>query len=80
MRGWACRAPWRNLGVPCRTLPHLAATLASLGTAGVEVLNMTVCLTHLNPHDVRRRLDEARAIARRTLPLPLPLPPPSPSP
>ena len=26
---------------------------------------MTVCLTHLNPHDVRRRLDEARAIAQR---------------
>ena len=35
------------------------------GLLCVDVLSLTLCLTHLNPHDVRRRLGEARAIAQR---------------
>ena len=38
------------------------------GLLCVDVLNMTLCVTHLNPHDVGRRLSEARAIVRRVPP------------
>ncbi|MFL2731915.1 MAG: endonuclease/exonuclease/phosphatase family protein [Gammaproteobacteria bacterium] len=38
------------------------------GLLCVDVLNMTLCVTHLNPHDVGRRLGEARAIVRRVPP------------
>lgn len=35
------------------------------GLLCVEVLALTLCITHLNPHDVQRRLREAREIAQR---------------
>lgn len=50
---------------PLRLLATVTGSQFAHGLLCVEVLNMTVCLTHLNPHDVRRRLGEARAIAQR---------------
>jgi len=35
------------------------------GMLCARVLGVALCVTHLNPHDVRRRADEARAIVKR---------------
>lgn len=58
--GLLSKHPLRVLSAARETADHFAH-----GMLCAEVLNMTLCVTHLNPHDVRRRLGEARTIAQR---------------
>jgi exodeoxyribonuclease III len=62
------KSPYR-LGILSRhPLSLLAADTGHTFAHGLlcaRVLGLTLCVTHLNPHDVRRRADEAREIVRR---------------
>ena len=62
------KSPYR-LGILSRhPLSLIAADTGHTFAHGLlcaRVLGLALCVTHLNPHDVRRRADEAREIVRR---------------
>jgi len=69
------KSPYR-LGILSRhALKEVVRDISALFAHGllcVRVLNVTLCLTHLNPHDVRRRQEEARSIVLRVPAAPQP--------
>ena len=65
----------RHMDVRTTTAPHSRSqvtvrdrgALWAHGLLCARVLNTSLCVTHLNPHSGRSRLQEARASARRVL-------------